>query len=220
MANPFLGIASAGVTPAGDDCASGNLIFSWHMEDLTVTSGTPAGCSDTDTSVELVSLATLSSAVAQDGTESLNCSTSGDYAWVDGVDVDPTQGTVEFYIYWNTLNSGVNLWAASKDGSNYILIESRPGGTIRINHVVGGVTTQTLGTGAMTTGVWYKVTGKWRSTGNPNLSIQVDAATAVTSDTELTPITGPFGKIEMGNGGSTGSYNYNLDNIRVWNTWQ
>lgn len=101
-------------TSGGDDCA-GDIAMTWHMEDVDVTIGTPAGCSDYDTSATDMNGATLSTDQANDGTSSFLHGPEDSYAFdVPNATIEDT-GTICQSVY-------VADWSVGTDFTRFFRI--------------------------------------------------------------------------------------------------
>jgi hypothetical protein len=72
-----------------DDC-SGDLMFSWHMENTNIETGTPCGCVDSsgDTDASLTGGASISGTQYSDGSNSVNSPNGQDYYTFDSASDD------------------------------------------------------------------------------------------------------------------------------------
>lgn len=227
QANPFLPLLS-GSPPTGDECTTtANLTFSWHMESTTVTSGTPAGCSDSDTTATLNNSAAISSTQVQDGGNSLACLNNTDYAAFDpsGL-INRTNGTLIIYVYFTSWATGTYFFHTQQDGTHYMVMETNGAdgaGTRQLRLERGsGAETRTITTTAaagsgLSLNTWYKVTAKWKATGDPNLFLSVDDANSVTTNNDLTDWTGAETVLRFGRQNSTA--NYYLDNVKMYDAY-
>lgn len=212
------GTSTAG---SGDSCTDA-LELSAHFENSdTVTTGTPSGCNaNADQTWTLGAGFEYSSADKSDGTYSL-ATVSADIAAKTATitaDVDSAAGTVVFDIYATTLTNfedilQINL--ASPDSNNMLLIKEISG-SYYFYYYGGGENTSVSAT--HTTGSWQTVTIKWRVTGSPHLSIQVDSGTAGTSTDALKTLTGTLTTFQIGQGISVNVYK--IDKLKVYNSWQ
>ena len=95
-----------------DDC-SGTLKFSWHMENVDVTLGTPCGCSDGDTTATANDSITLSDTQEKDGTYSAYAADAGKYYSFTGSAedlVDMDEALVIFWVYITTWAEDAHLF--------------------------------------------------------------------------------------------------------------
>lgn len=231
-ADAFIGAAvgQPDAAPAGDGCGTGNLVFSWHMEDLTVTTGTPAGCSQGDTTGTLNSGAYLTNYVAQDGTYSLRCPSSADYCSfsVSSDDIfNDDAGTFTIYINVGTWLDGLYIATLLGDTTNRVQIRTDGTDVDGSRHVemlldfngAAQLSITTTGTG-LSLNTWHKVTAKWRTgTTDPTTSssLQIDTQTAVTGTTPLASWNTQATELRIGGGVNSGLIY--VDNMRVYNAW-
>jgi len=227
-----IALISSGDKPGGDTC-TGAKIFSWHMENIDVTLGTPHGCSVGDTIATLGTDHTpvISSTIFQDGGYSLYCPGSNAYAAFSIVDSDifnPPKGTVRMRMYLVTKPSIWGKWfAVPIDSSNNFEI-SQDGGNdeVKLNYKGNGSSVDLVTTDAnFAQETWYTVTAKYDTADvDPNLWLQVcdenneNCCTAVTSNTNLTAWVGTPAQIEIGNHGWDSQNSY-FDNIQIYNDW-
>jgi len=100
---PIENIDEAGTTPIGaivDDC-SGSLMFSWHMENADIESGSPTGCSDGDTTGSSAGTPGFSEDYKIDGTYSLliNALDEGyTFTATDLINLDDAKITFSIYV--------------------------------------------------------------------------------------------------------------------------
>jgi hypothetical protein len=156
----------------GDDC-SGDLMFSWHMESTTVTSGTPAGCSDGDTTATANNSPTLSSTQTSDGTYSAYANASVEYYYfaISSEDlVAVAEGKVEFDLYIETLASNQRFFHVDTSDIESIQCTINSGSTtsdIRIDCTfTGDDWGSTVHSGSATghaEGEWLRVTYQWKA---------------------------------------------------------
>ncbi len=221
LARTAQGVAGVGVSAASN--CTGALIFEWHAESTTITSGTPPGCNtNAATTVTLVD-ATLSSAVApSDGTYALLRSGNlTQYATV-ATDVSKTSGTLTFDLYITTWSDWKGIVFFSVDGTNDIRILMTSSSGILRGQYVGDNTTVSVDDVSpyITFDTWTPIVFKWRTGAtNPSISLKVGTNTASTSDTDLTAIIGTPSVMTMGHNGDT-VQTFRIDNIKLYNTWQ
>lgn len=216
------------VVPGGCDSCTGTLLFSSHFEALDVTSGTPCGCSVGDTTGTASSAAVINSDLYSDGANSLDCPTSTDYlsySISSGDIFSQTAGTITFRLYITTFKNGAILFRNYIDADNrfQISLSGTDDATGRECTILwrGNATSVSAATTAanMAVNTWYTVTGKYQSTGNPNLSIQIDATTAATSNTDPTAFVGTPATVVIGEaGGITGS-DFHVDDLKITNAY-
>lgn len=151
-----------------DDC-SGDLKFSWHMENDDVTLGDPAGCSDGDETGSITGSAILDTTQKSDGQKSIKVSKSsgtGFYSFdVSSNDIiDMQEGKIVIDLYVDTwVNNAVFIkW---KDSGCYAMIRLRNSASdIEVGAYVdqGSVydTLETSGSGH-TEDEWLRITYQW-----------------------------------------------------------
>jgi hypothetical protein len=117
-----------------------------------------------------------------------------------------------------TYQASEEVVLAYVDGDNWIGIEMDSAATgYWCRHTAGG-TTVLAESAAVLTGAFHTVTCKWRTTGSPHLSIQIDTDTPVTSTSALGTFVGTISTLTI-----TRDYGYAgfyMDNLKVYNTWQ
>ena len=206
--------------PSGDSC-TGALKLSAHFENSdTITSGTPAGCnSNADTTWALEAGLAYSSTQKSDGTYSLYASsaTSNKTASIT-IDDNKTEGTVIFDIWAVSLGNFediVYLDLASASADNKILVKEISG-SYYVYYYGGG--SNISASASHTTGSFQTVTVKWRTTGSPHLSIQVDSGTAGTNTNDLPTLSGSLATFTIGAGYSASEFY--IDKVKVYNSWQ
>lgn len=154
--------------PPADDC-SGDLKFSWHMENIDVTLGTPAGCSDGDETGTLNSSASLSTTEKSDGTNSVKVEKSsgaGYYSFdVSSNDIIAmTEGklTIDLFVDTYVDNAVFIKW---KDSGCYAMIRMRNDGSdIEVQaYVDQGTAIDTLETSGSghTVDEWLRIIYQW-----------------------------------------------------------
>jgi len=212
----------------GGDSCTGGLLFSWHCESTTVTSGTPQGCSLGDDLATGYSAAAINSDVVQDGTYSCDFPTSGDYYGftVSNRDIaDERAGTAIFYLYLNTFVA--NTWVFNlqyNEDTDRILVYQEAGTYNRLKLLYEGqnslITAFTANTSNIPTGQWLKVTAKWSyaAVGGLHLSISYNDANTGTSSSALNTMTGTPTTLHIGNA-KTYSGDFAIDNIKIYNSW-
>ena len=195
--------------------------FSWDMESMTAT-GTG------DTSATLTG-ATLSSAQAQAGAQSLYCS---NVAWqyaefstgaTANGDVDMQTGTMDLWFYYTGTWTAGTLFGrvAPNTGSAYI--------RVGMDTVVGRVTYSYRGSNNFATSVsvdvataantWYRVTIKLAYGAATTMSIALNGGTPVTSAVALNQITEASSRIQVGNYSATVGPAMYVDTFSVTKTW-
>jgi len=161
---PIENIDEAGTTPIGalvDDC-SGSLMFSWHMESTDIESGSPAGCSDGDTTGTAAGTPTISTDRYTDGTHSLltNALDEGYTFTPTGlVDLDDAKITFDIYVATapsNGSGGGYQEFFHTRYASweNYISALIEETGPVLKVWRSGQGTNQNVNV-TITTGAWY-----------------------------------------------------------------
>lgn len=206
--------------PSGDSCTDA-LLLSAHFENSdTVTTGTPAGCnSNADQTWALEAGLAYSSTQKSDGTYSIHASsaTSTKTASIT-IDNNKTEGTVIFDIWAVSLSNFediVYLDLASASADNKILVKEISG-SYYVYYYGGG--SNISASASHTTGSFQTVTVKWRTTGSPHLSIQVDSGTAGTNTNDLPTLSGSLATFTIGAGYSASEFY--IDKVKVYNSWQ
>lgn len=210
--------------------ANSQLLFEWHAESATVTSGTPAGSSVGDTTATATGAVSLSATQAYDGTTSLKVSgANNNYAfdWVKTpAIVNPNAGTLEFRIYFTTIGDQMifefqadasNRIYAGIDSAGYLYFRSTYGGTASLSRTAVGI---------LSTGQWYYAKCRWDTTPHNGCYINVSCDTtngegnsAYNGTDPLGIFAGSTGTVKFGDTlGATGVYY--LDAIKIYNTWQ
>ena len=211
------------MTSQPDSC-TGGLLFSWHMENATVTSGLPAGCSAGDTTASYASDGVLNTDLFYDGATSLDIPTDGDYAYftVSGDDIiNPSAGTITFNAYIGTLANNARFFSTGPDTNNYLRVLIQNTDEIRVTWD-GNTTLVTITTtdANLPTSTWVRVVVRYTTADvDPNLSVKVlGYGTEVTSNTNLTAWAGANGTMVVGNAGA-GVGDLHIDNVKVYNSW-
>lgn len=151
-----------------DDC-SGDLKFSWHMENVDVTLGTPCGCSDGDEGASTDGTPSLSSTEKSDGTYSAYGDTVDYYKFVishpDLVDVSEGKVVMDIFIPTGEWAADVTFFDAYYDSGTRIncMTAGSSGSDIEVRcaHDDGWQELEaTSGTGH-TENEWLRVTVRW-----------------------------------------------------------
>lgn len=242
-----VGTLGGGVGGANDSC-SGGLLFSWHCENTTVTTGTPVGCSSGDYSATGSSTAAINSDngnVSTDtgGTNSCDFPSSSDYYSFDVSSNDivtPAAGTVIFHVKINTFINGAGIWRARVDAPNQIYVifsgtDDATGREIRLYYA--GTDPSTVARNVVTnsdlgTGTWYKIITKWSVVGvdeggTKYLSIKVcnedgtSCGSPVYGTSAPTNFVGSLGagSLVIGEVQGTAGSDYGLDRFKIYNSW-
>lgn len=228
-----------GNTATADSC-TGNLLFSWHFEDTTVTSGSPGGCSVGDTTATATGTGTtLSATQFEDGAKAGYFPDAADgggtnrYYTFDVAAEDivkNNQGTIDLWIYVTTFVNGGVVFDTAADGNNGIGLSETTASTInqfRIDVNAGGTFRHATTTFASNflLNTWYHVIAKWDHTAHSSNYIQIcaDTTTGTTNcgvtTTALGTWAGTLASEIWGNQGS-GATTFYIDNVKVYGTWQ
>lgn len=196
--------------------------FSWGMESTTAT-GTG------DTSAALTG-ATLSSAWAHAGTQSLFCSGAAwQYAEFTTVatanpDYNWAEGTAILRIRWSGTwtNGAYALVLSSNSGSGRILLSpTSTQGQISLSYRGSNNSSATVNVSGLTNpDTTYLVTAKWRYASSPYLSIDIDGGTPSTNTTGLSAISEDTAKIHVGNYSAVAGVSIYIDELNIYPTWQ
>jgi len=209
----------------GGDSCTGDLLFSWHMENTTVTSGTPAGCSAGDTTATTVSGAELSATYKSDGTYSASIPTSGDrftFTASGGDIAKRAAGTISFDLYLSTTPATGAILVSLHDTISGKRIDVKIGSAtdeIGIRYASATDTSATTTTANLTTGVWYSVVAKWDVAAGTKLSVSANSATA-TSTMAITQLANEIDSVAVGDSFTQTTNGYYIDNLKIYGTWQ
>jgi hypothetical protein len=152
--------------------------FLWDAE--TTTINYTLGATGTVT----LNGATLETTQKKQGSKSLYCPTSEDYASVvlaDNLVINPQEGSIGVWFYLNSAPvSGATLvYAKTTDGTGLIYISLLSTGDVRINIYANSTYySQSTSAAGLTTGAWYYAIAKWDQP-NKDMSIAVYNATLV-----------------------------------------
>jgi len=213
---------------AGCDSCTGDLTFSWHMEDTDVTSGTPCGCSAGDTTATLNNSAAISSAQAQDGTNSLYCPSgsstpaNAEFSNTSNAIIQPDAGTVTFYVYVTSFVAGTRLWTMWTGPTDNIQCYMTGTGDGNIDILLwyrGTGSANVTANSNLSLNTWYQVTCKWREgAADPSIYVEANSASAQ-SDTDLSGASDD-GTFYVGNNDGSKVGDFYIDNMKVYNSWQ
>jgi len=211
-----------------NQCASvPNLLFEWHMEDLTVGSGVPYGCSDGDITATLVSSASLTTTQSQDGDYSLYAPTSGDHAafTISGEDlIKHSSGTIDVWVRPVTSNNYTSIVHAYYDPTNHVIMDIDESSLFRMK-VVSDVLSQVTSTQTITPDTWYHVIAKWDAVAHGGYYIEICADTTngttncASSGTAFGAWAGTLTTLRIGEAAGVSSELY-VDNLKIYGTWQ
>jgi hypothetical protein len=191
----------------------------------TITTGTPKGYNsnaDQTWTVGAQGEYTTTNNPAPSASGSYNFHTTGvnaKYASID-TDVSASSGTVEIDLYFVTsVTQYARFVEFAVDGSNYILLQGGASNTLQFIYYAAG-NYNIVSSAAVSNGTWMKVTVKWRASGDPKMSIQIDAGTPVTA---AAPMSGTFAgspsTMTVGQS-SWASWEIYADNVKLYNAWQ
>ena len=220
-----------------DGCGTDGLIHSWHMESLTVTSGTPAGCvasgeDDTGTATG----PTINSTSPYDGTNSLLIYDNGAY---DNVEFSTATTTllddikVTGWAKQNTggFGNGQAIFSVRIDGDNYLkLVTSGTSIDMRLQLFHEGSNLGAKNSGVMTTtncsigeDEWYYYEFRLKTgvAGNDTyLKIcESDGTTCdiLEEDKDWDAATGTTSTFQYGYANSSSTFRGRVDNGKVYN---
>jgi hypothetical protein len=240
-------VGAPAAAPAGLSCTGGaNPIFQWSCENLTVTSGTPAGCvySGGDASATANSAAVLDTdgtPAPKDGSVACSYPTANDRFVFDVSSSDivkETAGTVIFYFRLaGSVAGGTGLFKAVVDATNFIKIAVSAANPDEIVLQYEGDSTTSkyvVTTDAnIAADTWYQLTAKWSLAGVSEagttryLSLQIcdvngaNCSTKVYLDSSMTAIVGNFGTsgLWLGEIGGIASASFG-DLYKIYDSWQ
>lgn len=186
-------------------------------------------CGSCDNTLTASGSVTISSDVDRTPTNGIDIPSSNDYFTLDadaGGSADEiinrAEGQIAFWIYINTGGTGSGLFQYYA-GDSFIRLRMQNSGTnVQIGYSTDGSTTNvTTPLGALTTGTWYWIVGKWK-TATDNLGVYVynTSGTLVDSATANPPatITDTSPTIEIGESFAT-ACDYWMDTIIVTNSY-
>lgn len=217
-------VCPGGETVSCDSC-TGDLVFSWHCEDVDVTADTPCGCTAGDSEATLNETAAISGSQYNDGDESLYIANATDYATfaISSYDiVDDAEGTITFDIYFTAQDTAVYLFDCYGSATNNMRIRTANSASDELvfnyysdSNLVSAVTSAAN----LTTGVWYSVTAKWRQgVTDPSISLSVNGDTGTSND-DLTDPVSDWSVMRAGMFSGSGG-TYYIDNLKVYDAWQ
>lgn len=228
-------VVSSSVVAAGGDSCTGDLLFSWHGENLDVTVGSPAGCSAGDTTGTAVSAAAIDTdgtPAPKDGSGACSFPTAGDsFSFTISSEdiIKHASGTLDTWLYISTFDSDATLLKAAVDTNNYVDVRLKTSTTnqLRLVHNAGATTRMATTTvsGGLSLSTWYHVIAKWDETahGSNYLSICVDETNGTTNcgDTPsaLGTWAGTLSTLSIGEVWGIAAATF-LDNLKIYGTWQ
>ncbi len=221
-----LNVARIG-TLGGTTPPPANLLFEWHAESTTITSGTPPGYSVGDQTLTPNAAVSLSTTHIWDGTFAEKVSGANDNysaTWANDIML-PAQGTIDFRIYFTAIN-GQTVFYLLVDGNNRIYVDIDSGGYMSLVHIAGGTISRSrLKVGAITTGFWYHVKARWDTTPHNGLYLHISCDQTNGEDNSADNGTDPLGTFVGSSGtlsiGDTNSSSgtYYIDDIYIYNNW-
>jgi hypothetical protein len=147
------------------DCSNG-LMFGWGFEDTTITSGTPAGCSDGDTTATIANSPELSATRATDGSKSLRINAADenytlDVTTYDLIDIRDIKVTFDIWVVTFPTSQTLESWfieLIDHEWDSYLLIgvytETGWAQTVQARNSHVG-TEKVVTTTTLNTGEWY-----------------------------------------------------------------
>jgi hypothetical protein len=207
-----------------------NLLFEWHAEDTTVTSGTPAGTSVGDTTATANASVSLSTTQVYDGTKAVKISGANDrysFDWASSpAIVNPNAGTIDFRLYFTTVGDQ-SIFELNVDANNRIAITIDTGGYLLLRHVAGGTTSLARTTfPILTTGVWHHVKARWDVNAHNGLYLSIscdqdqgETNSAANGTDALGTFAGSSGSVRIGDiTGAAGVYY--IDALYIYDIWK
>lgn len=209
--------------PAGN-CTSPQ-IFGWSMEGSTdITAETPAGCTSNATKAPTFSggSTAISTTRFQDGAKSLYIRYAGDYATIPVSDGSTTEGTLDFYIYFD--DSLPENWTRYVEfrynDTNRVVMFCTGSNVFEVAHYGNsGTPVEKASTTTISLDTWYHVIIKWKVGAAATLSIQVGGEAAQTSAATIGTMSSAPNTLKWINSGGGNLDIYN-DLIKVYTTWQ
>lgn len=172
-------MAGGGVGGVGGctDC-SGDVMFAWNMEDASdITSGTPCGCSDGDTTPTAIDSIALTNTQAKDGTWAANKADSGKYYEFD-VSADDIafdeEGKLVLWIWQVSVVNASTIFKIYGDANNYWKVYQGTGGDFVIEWRDSGSWDYCTLDSDSGTGAWMRLTILWKIGATPELSMAID----------------------------------------------
>jgi hypothetical protein len=195
-------------------------VFAWSMESTTITSGTPAGCSNHATKTATLSgtSTAISSTQKQDGTYSLYIRYNNEYATVPiSMGTNGEEGELSFYIYYGDSLSSWTQWIELRyDDDNRIAYWTNGADKPVVYYTGGGASVAVTSTVTPSLDAWHSVVIKWKRGGATTLSVSVDSESPVTSSTALAALAGAPTELKFKNvAGSSYDMYYDLVSIKT-----
>ncbi len=223
-------VGGGGVPSEAAGACTSPQIFGWSMENVDVTTGTPAGCTgNADTTFAYTGTSTaLSTDVSpQDGTYSLYIRYAGDNATIP-ITGSGEEGTFDVYVEL-TAETSLENWspylvlsygtAWVEDTNSYIALKVDSSNHFVISYGYSGGHVNCISTVDYSAlNGWIRIIGKWKRGAATTLSITVNG-TETTSSTALSALAGSPDNLTILNGGANSRTLY-WDTLKVYSTWQ
>lgn len=233
LARMNVGVMGAGASAAAGDSCTGDLLFSWHCENTTVTSGTPPGCSAGDTTATAAEAAVIDTdgtPTPPDGAGTCSFPTKDDnfvFAWASGDIWNMGQGTITFWLYVDNLVNGANLATFYVDSNNRVYIRMATGPYIYMDTRLDATNLDLTTTSAFSLDAWTHVIVRWSTThidGTKHLEICTGAtdpaSTCVNSTTAIGTGAGTSGTVTFGDLNTSEGVVFFMDKIKIYNVWK
>lgn len=207
------------------ECGTDDLLMTWHCEGTNISEGVPTGCT-----LGYPSFSILNGGGTAGFTNNCYDGSFATYSYTqnDGFEVPATNilnysnGTVVLYCRFpgGVLPQPNFVDLKNLAEANSIFFQIRPGGEVRFWHVGAGNYrfAQTSGA-AISTNTWYKITGKWRMSSSPYLSIKVDDGSEGTTGTLPVAWTNHLQSTAFF-GSRNGNGAVQIDYVRIWGIWR
>lgn len=213
---------------AGDSC-TGDLLFSWHAENVDVTVGTPAGCSVGDTTATANTEVSLSNVQAHDGTYSIKPTSASDYYSfsVSTEDIIKTDaGRVTGWIYNPAGNATNYVLTSYGNGSTDWIMIYLTNNNLRLSYRGSSTTQELVGpTNSITDDAWTYFVCSWSVTAVGGHYLRIGTSTdgsAPTNwtyhDTAITDLAVALASIRWGETQGAG-YDHYIDEVKIYGVW-
>ena len=226
--NPYVAGANVVAAAGGDSCTSG-LLFSWHAETTTVTTGSPAGCSVGDTTAAVGSGSpSISSTYYNDGANSASFPSANAYYafdWSSSTPIVTTQnGRIDFWLRPPaTIYDGLPIVTLYVDASNFIQVGYSGSTNLYLKHIGAGTSREfSSGSSSLSLSNWNHIIAYWYATGNNNyhLKLCVDQSEGTTCTygswyDALGTVTGSSGTLRIGDYTNYAAVG-NVDNLKSY----
>jgi hypothetical protein len=230
-------VSGGGAATVQTDSCTGTLLFSWHCEDLDVTTGGVAGgvnngCTvGADTLAEIGSGGAINNTHVKDGTYGCACPTTQDYlriSWANDF-IDPNQGRIQFWIYFGghpSANATLAFFPTA-DLNNRIYVVNYTGNVLAFYHKAGGTARSIITDYSLDLDTWYFITARWSKgkTGDGTNYLQVCLDTNETpsnctsySTSDLGTWAGTTGTLNLSTSDNY-SQNFYFDKVKIYNHW-